>query len=128
MSELVLTLQERVAWAIVLAPHRSTREWAIRWLSGVDHSPNAAGRAWQQAEAVGAPVAVQRAAQAAQVAWEVWNLGSLWRSQAEAERDAAEVIAAAAASRLMPALTRARAILAGEYPAERYDGPLSDCE
>lgn len=34
--------EERVAWAIILAPHPSTREWAIRWLSGVDRTEEAA--------------------------------------------------------------------------------------
>ena len=74
-------LTERMAWAIVLAPHPSTREWAIRWLSGEDRTT-----------------------------WAAWA--------------AANAASANAASALACALLRAKAILAGEYPADHYDKEL----
>mgnify|MGYP001604888074 CR=1 FL=1 len=41
-----ITTTERVAWAICLAPHPSTRDWAVAWLAGTDRSWAAAAAAW----------------------------------------------------------------------------------
>lgn len=38
------------AYAVTLAPHPSTRGWAIAWLSGTDRSADAATRAAASAE------------------------------------------------------------------------------
>jgi len=92
----VIATEERVAWAIVLAPHPATRDWAVGWLSGTDRSETAA-----------------RAAE-----WAAW-------ADAAAEAAWAD---AAAEDRLAPLLARARAILAGEFPAERFDDPLEPRE
>lgn len=48
-----VTIEQKVAWAICLAPHSSTRLWAINWLTGKDRSREAAAAA-----AVGAVGAV----------------------------------------------------------------------
>jgi len=94
-----ITTEKRVAWAICLAPHPSTRDWAIGWLSGRDRSADAA---W----------AAARAAEAAR----------------EAAARAAAVDKNAFPRRSLAALTRARAILSGKFPAERYDEPLIKAE
>ena len=111
-----LTLEEQIAQAICLAPHLSTRAWAVRWLSGEDRTAKAAEAAWSAATALSSVswVAVRASASAAWVA-------SVPRG---AERAAAVVNTAPERFR-QPALDRARAILAGTFPAERYDEPLS---
>ena len=39
-----ITTEERVAFAICISPHVSTREWAVGWLLGADRSAAAAYR------------------------------------------------------------------------------------
>jgi hypothetical protein len=89
-----LPIVERAAWTILLAPHSSTRNWAIGWLSGRDRSVAAA--AWTAARAARTARAAAKAAKAAAQEFE---------------------------AHLMPVLVRARAILAGEYPAKDFDAP-----
>src|SRR3990167_1730010 len=31
-----LSVEDRIAWAIVLTPHADTRSWAVRWLDSTD--------------------------------------------------------------------------------------------
>jgi hypothetical protein len=107
----VLTTDERVAWAICLSPHESTRQWAINWLSGKDRSVASAKAAW---------FAAWPAAYAAKAA----------AYTAEAEVCAAAAAASSAEShchnftafeaRLLPTLSHAKQILAGEIPADQY--------
>jgi len=104
-----LTLEERVAWAICIAPHPSTRNWAIGWLSGRDRSAEAAWEAaWEAEEA--------SAREAARASW-----SAAWAGEAAARASWAARAGADSEQRLMPMLHRARAILAGDYPAEEYD-------
>jgi hypothetical protein len=90
-----ITQEQIIAWSIVVSPHRSTREWAVDWLSGKDRSARAAEAAW-----------------AARAAWAAARA-------AEAARAAVDFHAYSLA-----AYSRAEQILAGTYPAEEYDAPL----
>lgn len=116
-----LTTTERVAWAICIAPHVSTKEWAIRWLSGEDRSKKAAWAAWE---------AAANAWEAAKAAAERGKAEAAASAAEAAAGEAAEATAANAAEAaaeeryLLPALRRARAILARTFPAERYDEVL----
>ena len=92
-----VTIDALVAWAICLSPHKRTRTWAVGWLAGKDRSATSA-------------LAAETA---------VWNA---WTARAAEAQAAAEW--AACESRLMPALERARAILAGTFPASKYDEAL----
>ncbi len=93
-----ITLVQRIAWALCLAPQASTRDWAIAWLTGQDRSAGAA-----EATAWG-------------VAWAAWG------AAARAPRGAA-ARAAWWDQVAVPAWERAQAILAGTYPADQYDAP-----
>ena len=97
-----ITTEKRVAWAICLAPHPSTRDWAIGWLSGRDRSADAA---WAAARAA------------------AWVAEAAAAARAAAERTKEDF-----PRRSLAALTRARAILSGKFPAERYDEPLIKAE
>ena len=72
-----ITTEERIAFAICVAPHESTREWAVRWLDGSDRSVSAVARA---AEAAGAAAAAEAAAWAAAAArataWAAWAVAA----------------------------------------------------
>jgi len=103
----VLTREERVAWAILLAPHPVTRELAIGWLSGRDRS---AAAAWAAAATQAAWVA--EVAEAA--AWSA--RAAAWAEAAEAAEAASDQLAHEA--RLTPTLGIARSVLAGTLAAE----------
>jgi len=167
-----IPLLTRVAWAVVLVPHSSTRGWAVGWLSGEDRTQDAAAQAeawaakaarvwaaeaWAARAAAAVPAEAARvwaaeaeAARAAKAA-RVWaaraartaaavpaEAAAAAAAAAEAARAAAEAWAARAAAAvpaeaadpfayealLMPALHRAKAILAGRFPAERFDETL----
>jgi len=118
----VLSINELVAWAIVLAPHASTRSWAIQWLNGCDRSSAAARAAAARAAEARAAEAAEAAAWAA-VAWAAE--AAAWAAEAAWAVQGAQVATAAQAeARLMPAFARAQAILVGEYPVELYDAPM----
>jgi len=91
-----LTPTERVAWAIMLTPHQSTREWGIGWLSGADRSAGAA-RAAARAAAAEAAAARAAAAEAAaeRAAAEAEAEAAAWAEAAEAAARAAAAEAAA---------------------------------
>jgi hypothetical protein len=107
-----------VAFAICAAPHESTREFAIKWLSGADRSYESAREA--EAWATGRAPAAWAAA---------WATGATGRTPGRTAWVAACAAARAKAdkerfeARLPKIWARARAILAGEYPAEEYDAP-----
>lgn len=117
-----LTTEELVAWVICLASHASTREWAVGWLSGVDRSEAAAlaARYERAAECEASRAALE-------AAWAASRAAALSESYARAAARTAEARASEADSRasyehrLMPALERAREILAGTLPADKYD-------
>ena len=123
-----VTLTERVAWAIVLAPHPATRTWAIEWLSGRDRT---AVGAWMAQ--VGAAMAAEAAAMAAAAEAAMAAEAAAMAAAAAEAAEAAEAAKAAAAAggcvifgRSLAAWDRAQAILAGTYPAEQYDAPLME--
>lgn len=64
----VLRLEELVAWVICLAPHSSTRSWAVGWLNGSDRSYESARAAVTWAAAAAAAAAARAEAEAAKVA------------------------------------------------------------
>lgn len=132
----VVTLEQRIAWAIVIAPHPSTQAWAIEWLAGRDRTNGAARAAAKTARAAEAAAWAAKAAWAAESAraaveastkaatWVVWA--------AEATAEAARAAEAAQAAidkwweaRAVPAWDRAQTILAGTYPADQYDAPFT---
>jgi hypothetical protein len=144
-----ISITELAAWAICLAPHEVTREWAIAWLRGTDRSDTSEGTALMRARGMsltwpdGAVAATMYAAayEAAKSAVRAASLATKSVVAYEAERAAATLAAAARAAAtlaeatlalsdenaaaferaLNPALDRARKILAGELPAEEYD-------
>ena len=136
----VLTTEERIAWMIVHCPHPSTRVWAVSWLSGANRSEAtaraaAAWAAWTRAAAAEAAwaraAAEAAAAMAARAEAEAWARAAAEAAAAMAARAEAEAWAAAAWAawtraaaagvevRLPRTLARARAILAGQWPAGR---------
>ena len=120
---MTLTLEERIAQAIVLAAHQSTREWAVRWLSGEDRTETAA---WAAARAAATEAATAKAWAAAKAAEAEAAAGAV-RAAAEAwaVRAAEAVVTRSPEPLRQPALLRARAILAGAFPADRYDEALA---
>jgi hypothetical protein len=118
-----IALLERTAWAICISPHPSTREWATEWLSDMDRSPAAASAAYTAADAYAAASAADSAAYAAASAAYAADAAAYAADAAVyASYDAAS--AAVFEQRVVDALDRARAILAGEWPADRFDEPL----
>lgn len=126
-----IDLKTRVAWAIVLAPHEMTRKWAVRWLRGDSEAGAAAGAAAAAARAAAgettyaaARAAARAAAEAAEAAYAAAAYAAAAAYVGATAAAAYAAAWAAAEKRLHPALDRARAILAGEYPAADYDKPL----
>ena len=128
---------ELVAWAIVLLPQRSIRSWARHWLQG-DPGARSAGAAHRAAERLLAIEAWPcRAAAAAANGAPLKDLKSAVVASAELSRGVPPGTPTDARSPehiggrerveagLMPALQRARAILAGHYPAVKFDEPLA---
>jgi hypothetical protein len=171
----VLSRNECAAWAIVLALHPCTRAWAVRWLSGLDRSVEAAEEADAMAfvEITKANVVLLRAEAARAHAFAAWTEGSspkswtstknlvlearrrwerayaagyatsiargtspfrrmvywsaeaLFRAEwAALDDDDVSVASEKVTKRLPLALARARDILAGKFPAERFDEPF----
>lgn len=123
--------EDLAAWAIVMAPHSSIREWAIGWLSGEDRTCRSAKIAqtviWGEWKAT----ATQRAVQAAHAVAEARGGLTEWRT-AEVVGNVVgkpawvgRVSSKQKENFLMAALTRARAILAGKFPAEMFDQDLT---
>lgn len=148
-----LSLDELVAWAIVLAPHTATRAWAVAWLSGDDRSVRSAHvaraigtseaesfaacaaerAAWLSTMAAGAPEEVRAlpggqiedlAARTAKAAALSAALAAQWAGQLVDVKALEDGVLAEWEGRLMAKLARARAILAGDFPAERFDEPV----
>ncbi len=125
-----LTTTELVAWVICISPHATTREWAARWLSGEDRSYAAAACAAEAAKAAAWAAAAARAAAdvrvKAEAAADAVAMAAKAAAWAAAKAEAAAAEAAEVEKRsefeflLLPTLRHARAILAGEIPAERY--------
>jgi hypothetical protein len=114
----VLTMDERVAWAICLSPHESTRQWAINWLSGKDRSVVSACAA--KAEAYAAWAAEAEAWEAeARVAWAAARAAACAAAACASEARVAWA-AAWAASRSAACASEAAAWAAhtAEYAAE----------
>jgi hypothetical protein len=125
----VLSMLERVAWAICLTPHESTREWAVHWLSDK-------GRYWSAEKDAMSHDAAWSAAWAALAyegsgspSWASMTARAAAGSQKIARKLAAVSVNRAAnncadkvgfENRLMPTLAHARKILAGEIPADQY--------
>jgi hypothetical protein len=125
-----VSLEEKVAFAICVAPHPSTREFAVKWLTGEDRSYGSAWAAVDAAEVMDA--AAWAAAWSATAAAEVREFAAA-TGEATATATAAEAAAKGAEgdqerfeARLPLVLERAEAILAGEYPAEQYDAPYEE--
>lgn len=126
-------LEELVAWAIVAStPHPSTREWAVKWLSGEDRTYRSAEAAEEAAEGIwdrGGCLSTKWAATAAkEAAWAVAS-GMPWLTRRTKEAAARTALRAYQdptwrEANLMAALAHARAILAGEFPAEWYAAKL----
>lgn len=115
-------LEELVAWAIVIAPHPATREWAIRWLSGEDRTADAADEISRRDIF---PVPSGNYAACAALAMET---STRWKTEFHAAHTASNTEAPYPTQkevRLMVALARARAILAGKFPADRFDEKLA---
>lgn len=140
-------IEEIVAWAICTAMHPHTCKWAVSWLSGEDRSVGSAWevsilgkvRDWQRPYTIAAEaacyVAVNRPATARKLATLAirsavrQSAGTKARKVAsypssvprrENKLDAPWLAAELA---LVEKLRKARAILAGEYPAEKYGAP-----
>jgi hypothetical protein len=113
----VLTMDERVAWAICLSPHESTRQWAINWLSGKDRSAASAWAAWSAAWP-----ASYVALAAAYVA-KAWSSAYAAYAALAAEYAANSLCHTFATfeARLLPTLSHAKQILSGSIPADQYD-------
>jgi hypothetical protein len=147
-----ISIDLRVAWAICIAPDCVTRRWAVAWLSGRDRSEKsaaavasewiaswsargAAEAAWamafglamaaEQHVAVTAIRVWRRLRRDADVRWPAVQAQHFLAQAVTAIRAAADV-SGDFHSRALRALARARAILAGEFPAEQYDDPLND--
>ena len=156
-----LALEMLVAWAIVMAPHKSTRAWAVNWLNGTSCSAEAAWSAARSARSAAEAARSARSAEAAarsarsaaeaaeaarsarSAAWSAeaaaraaWSAAesaeaarsarSAWSAARSAESaGSAARSAEAAEGHLMTYLDRARAILGGTFPAERYDEPIA---
>jgi len=132
-----LTPEEQIAQAIVLAPHLSARTWAVARLSGQNRTAGSAREAawavaavvvaWAAAAAVvwaaAVVVVVALAAVATAAAVAAWVEEKA--EEAKARRWAATVVAQSPEPLRQPALVRARAILVGAFPADRYDEELS---
>jgi hypothetical protein len=130
----LISTTQRVAWAIVLTPHASTRQWAVSWLLGNDRSAVAA----YAARAAYATAHAAHAAYAAAYAAADADAAAADAAAAAARADAAAYAAYAAAARAdaaaaradafhemsLAAFARAGQILAGSFSAERYDEPL----
>jgi hypothetical protein len=122
-----LTLEDRVAWVICLSAHESTREWAIKWLSGQDRTARAAWAA--VAKAAWAARRTARAAAVAATRRATVDAAALaaadaaWAAQAEAATARTAAMQAEAEANLMPCLKLAQEILSGRISAEQYDKP-----
>lgn len=128
-----ITVDERAAFAVCVAPHEVTRDWAIGWLTGADRTQSAAEAAstvaWTAAQ--GADWAAARAAARA-AAWAAAARAAALGAAREAAQaaawsaDAAWMKVGGATNpwpfhpKALRAFARGRAILAGRFPAERY--------
>jgi hypothetical protein len=124
-----ISLELRVAFAICAAALKSTKKWAIKWLSREDRS---FASAMETARAAAACVAATWEMEAARAAGAAAALASEAVEAAATRAEVARAADAAAAmetdkerfeARLPKILERAQAILRGEYPAEQYDAP-----
>lgn len=118
----ILAIEERIAWAICIAPCTHTRKWAIDWLSGADRTAASALRATEIA-GYHLKYGAENAAWAAHYACGLMpKIDVAARCAARsAAHSGAHLFSAPNESVLIPALIKARAILAGEMPAEEYD-------
>lgn len=112
----VLTGEERIAFAICIAPHQPTRKWAVKWLSGTDRSKRSA----RHTAIVHLSQLRTRLAVAARLAALAVVMKAEGQDVAFKVAEAVMYINALESS-LLPTLTFARSILAGETSAEEYD-------
>lgn len=113
------------AYAVTLAPHPSTRGWAIAWLSGTDRSADAATRAAASAEvfvhASGCAGMDNPTANGARLAAEMAAGLHDLADDGDRFRSLIERYSGCWPDECALRLARAAAILAGEFPADQFD-------